>query len=75
MAVNIKGNFYVAPKEKESSEGRVSRFKKWTNRYRLVPRLRKGRYRHKKLTRRQERDGALSREAYRAERERQKFYM
>lgn len=75
MTVSKKGNCYVIPKEKESSEARASRFKKMFNRSRLVQLLRGKRYRKSAKTRRVTRDGALMREKYRAERERKRFYL
>lgn len=68
-------NFFVAENTKESSEKRVARFKQWFNRSRVGNLVKSRRYRKKKLSKRQEREGALVREQYRAERERKKFYM
>jgi hypothetical protein len=67
-------NFFVAADPQESSEKRVARFKQWFNRSRVGNLLKERRYRQKALTRRQVRDAALVREAYRAERERNKYY-
>jgi hypothetical protein len=67
-------NFFVAADAQESSEKRVARFKQWFNRSRVGNLLKERRYRQKALTRRQVRDAALVREAYRAERERNKYY-
>jgi hypothetical protein len=68
-------NFFVAENNKESSEKRVARFKQWFNRSRVGNLVKSRRYRSKKLSKRQEREGALVREEYRSERERKKFYM
>lgn len=67
-------NFWVNPKDGESSEKRVSRFKQWYNRSRISQLVKSRRYRTKKASRRQARDGAKVREAYRAKREREKYY-
>lgn len=75
MTVKIKGNCYVLPKDKESSEGRVSRFKKMWNRSRINQIVKMNRYRKDKLTKREERNAALIRENYREERERKKYYL
>ncbi len=69
-----KSNFYVLPDEKESSEKRVNRFKKWFTRSRIGPAVKEGRYRKDKKTKREIRLAALYRERYRAEKERNKFY-
>ncbi len=71
MATN---NFFVSADPQESSEKRVARFKQWFNRSRIGNLLKERRYRKKDLTRRQVRDGALVRESYRDEKERNKYY-
>lgn len=67
-------NFFVDPLPKESPEKRVSRFKQWYNRSRVGNMVKQGRYRRKKLSRRQEREAAVMRSKYRTQRERNKFY-
>ena len=69
-----KSNFYVLPDEKESSEKRVNRFKKWFSRSRIAQIVKDERYRKGKKTKREIRKSALYREKFRAERERKKFY-
>ena len=67
-------NFFIKADPKESSEKRVARMRQWFNRSRVGSLVKGRRYRKKKLSRRQAREGALVREQYRAERERKKFY-
>lgn len=67
-------NFFVAADPKQSSEKRVSQFRQWTNRSRILNMVRGRRYLKKKLTKRQMRDAALMREGYREQREKEKFY-
>lgn len=66
--------FWVEPKDGESSEKRVARFKQWYNRSRISQIVKFRRYRRKKASRRLTREGAKMREAYRAKREREKYY-
>lgn len=74
MTLIKKGNFYVFPSEKESSEARVTRFKKWFARSRLMQMVKEGRYRKGDESKREARTRALKREEYRAEREKKKYY-
>ena len=67
-------NFFVKADARESSEKRVSRYKRWFNLSRVGNLVKSRRYRRKKATRRLRRDGALMRAHYRAERERNKYY-
>ena len=67
-------NFFVANDAKESSEKRVARFKQWFNKSRVGNIVKGRRYRKKDKTKREVREGALTREKYRAERERSKYY-
>jgi len=74
MTVSKKGNAYVLPNEKESSEGRVSRLKKIYNRSRIKSLVQAKRYRKGKPTKREVRAAAIMREKYRAEKEKKRFY-
>jgi hypothetical protein len=67
-------NFFVANDAKESSEKRVARFKQWFNKSRVGNIVKGRRYRRKDKTKREVREGALTREKYREERERSKYY-
>lgn len=68
-------NFFVSAKDGESPEKRVSRFKQWFNRSRVSMIVKGGRYRKKgEDTPRKQRESALMRSKYRAERERKKYY-
>ena len=69
-----RGNVYVLPDEKESSERRVNRFKKWFTRSRIAQMLKETRYRKDTLTKREIRKKALMREKFRAEKEKNKYY-
>lgn len=69
-----RGNVYVLPDEKESSERRVNRFKKWFTRSRIGQMVKDSRYRKDTLTKREIRAQALMREKFRAEKEKNKYY-
>lgn len=72
--VKKRGNVYVMPDDKESSEKRVNRFKKWFTRSRIAVLVKEGRYRKDVLTKREIRQAALIRESHRRDKERKKFY-
>lgn len=72
--IKRRGNVYVMPDEKESSEKRVNRFKKYFTRSRIGVLLKEGRYRKDALTKREIREAALIREGHRSDKERKKFY-
>ena len=59
---------------KESNERLITRFGKAVQKSRKVPAIRNGRYHKKSPTKRYERQSAVMREGYRAQRERSKFY-
>lgn len=69
-----KSNFYVNPDDKESSEKRVNRFKKWFTRSRVGQIVKDSRYRKDTVTKREIRVAALFREKYREAKEKSKFY-
>lgn len=69
-----KANFYVLSDEKESSEKRVNRFKKWFTRSRIGQLVKDKRYREDNKTKREIRAAALFREKHREEKEKNKFY-
>lgn len=72
--IKRRGNVYVMPDEKESSEKRVNRFKKYFTRSRIGVLLKEGRYRKDVPTKREIREAALIREEHRRDKERKKFY-
>lgn len=67
-------NYWVEPRQNESSEKRVARFRRWANRSRVANEIKDRRYRAKPLTKRKIREAALMRENYRALREKEKYY-
>ncbi|MBU0981331.1 hypothetical protein KKC94_01420 [Patescibacteria group bacterium] len=74
MAISKKGNCYVLPKDKESSEARASRFKKLFNRSRISQITRDNETLIPPKTKREIREAAIVREKYRTEREKNRFY-
>jgi hypothetical protein len=72
--IKRRGNVYVMPDEKESSEKRVNRFKKYFTRSRIGVLLKATRYRKDVPTKREIRQAALIREEHRRDKERKKFY-
>ncbi|MCT4591956.1 MAG: 30S ribosomal protein S21 [Candidatus Gracilibacteria bacterium] len=66
---------WAVRKGSETNEKLIKRFKKQTQRARVIYKVRNNRYHEGVKTKRRVRDEAISREEYRAVREKEKFYV
>ena len=66
---------WAIKKKTETNERLIKRWKRQTQNARIIQKVREDKFHKKQKTKRRIRDEAISREKYRAQREKEKFYI